>query len=183
MRDSVIRFLSNVRPAELYNESTLQMELGMFLRQQHPELKIHLERPITHFGKQPQDTKKEIDVSILDADGRPLAAIELKMPQNGKVPETMFEYCEDIRFCEALVQVGFQTAFAVILTDDHLFWEGHKQDGIYSHFRATTLITKTIFKPTGEGKNVTSTDINGSYLVNWHKGHGASRFAIIEIFA
>jgi|GEM_PF-3402321 len=53
-------FLAFAVESELtfYNECTLQMELALFIRQRHPNLRVHLERPITDFGMRQMGEKK-----------------------------------------------------------------------------------------------------------------------------
>jgi len=181
MRDHIHNFVRYAvdKSLSFYNENTLQMELALFLRLQRPELSIHLERPITDFGARESGGKKEIDISVLDPDSRPLFAIEIKMPNNGRVPESMFDYCRDIRFCESLVSVGFKSAYAFILTRDRAFRSGREIVGIYKHFRAGVPVTGTIRKPTGaRDKEVT---LCGTYSIEWHTNYAGFAYAITEI--
>ena len=136
---------------KFYNESTLQMELALFLRHKHATLKIELERPITSFGVAPEtEGKKEIDICITDPNENRLAAIEIKMPLNGRVPESMFDFCRDVRFCEWLVMSGgFKSAYALILAPKKAFREGRETERIYSFFRNAGPLTGKIEKPTG----------------------------------
>src|SRR5579863_9341110 len=86
---------------EVYNEFSLQHELGLFLRCQATLGKVQFERNVSHFSfnRQQMFTKKEIDLSILDSQtSRPLIAIELKYPRNGQYPEQMFSFCKDVCF-------------------------------------------------------------------------------------
>lgn len=165
----------------LYNEKTLQMELAIFLRHQRPELSIHLECPITHFGQRVDGSKKEIDISIVDATRSPLSAIEVKMPINGRVPESMFDYCKDIRFCEMLVGVGFKSAYAFILAPDRTFRKGREKDRIYSYFREGEPLVGTIVKPTGARDE--RVVLSGTHRIEWHEAYNGLVYAITEIIS
>jgi hypothetical protein len=94
---------------EIYNEFSLQHELGCFLRSCiPPPLKIQFERPVEFF--QPCGSayeKKEIDISVFSPDRSSRVALELKFPRNGQYPEQMFSSCCDLLFLEQLVSGGF----------------------------------------------------------------------------
>ena len=80
---------------EIYNEFSLQHELGIFLRNSLPEYKVQFERNISFFGIS-GTIKKEIDIVIYNDNEK--HAIELKYPVNGQYPETMFSFIKDIIF-------------------------------------------------------------------------------------
>ena len=117
---------------EIYNESSLQHELGIFLRNRLQNMKIQFERNVSYFRLSNINfVKKEIDISVFEIKDNTIfleAAIELKYPRNGQYPEQMFSFCKDIQFAEQLKQAGFQNAFVVIFADDHLFYEGNEVD-------------------------------------------------------
>ena len=147
---------------EVYNEFSLQHELGIYLRKILPNFKIQFERNVKYFGI--SDTvKHEMDIVIFNDVER--YAIELKFPRNGQYPETMFAFVKDIAFMEQLVDKGFNATYCVTLVDNKNFYSGLKKDGIYSFFRADMPITNTIVKPTGR-KNI-SYKINGNYAISW----------------
>ena len=180
MRSSIEAFLQHAHESNIafYNECTLQMELGMYLRQTFPDLRVTLERPITSFGLREPGAKKEIDIAVTDENDQPHTAIEIKMPLNGRVPLSMFDYCEDIQFCECLCRVGFRSAFALIYTPDRDFWQGRFTTGIYSYFRARAPITGIIPMPTQPRDR--SVRIDGSYLVSWRHHLAPYGYAITE---
>jgi hypothetical protein len=95
---------------EIYNEFSLQHELGCFLRASIPAPpKVHFERSVEFFEPRGADQyeKKEIDIAVFTPDQRHRVAIELKYPRNGQYPEQMFSACRDIVFLEQLVAGGF----------------------------------------------------------------------------
>lgn len=147
---------------EIYNEFSLQHELGIFLRNSLPEYKVQFERNISFFGIS-GTIKKEIDIVIYNDNEK--HAIELKYPVNGQYPETMFSFIKDIKFMEQLKENGFNSTYAVTLVDDHNFYEGTKVDGIYAYFRNRKIINGLISKPTG--KKDESFTVNGSYNISW----------------
>lgn len=163
-----------------YNEGCLQIEMVIYFRSRLPQFHFQVERPITDFRKhRPVRMKKEIDICVIDNDGKKHAIIELKYPKNGKIPETMYDFCKDIEFCEFGVGAGFSKAYAILLTEDKGFWEGNKKDGIYKYFRGTEPINGQIDKPTGNQK--TTALISGNYTVEWANAHTSHRYTAIEI--
>ena len=159
---------------EIYNEFSLQHELGVFLR------KVQFERNVSHFKLQKYALeKKEIDIAITsEASGERLSAIELKYPRNGQVPESMFSFCKDIAFLEQLVSSGFRSAYFLALADDPLFYSG-SCNGIYGYFRGGNPITGQITKPTGtKDKQI---NITGTYTASWLPVSGRTKFCLVRI--
>jgi len=122
----IMGFAEKVRigAIEIYNEFSLQHELGVYLRNNLDECKVQFERNVSYFDMAKADfEKKEIDIAITSkASGDYLSAIELKFPRNGQVPESMFSFCKDIAFLEQLVTSGFQSAYFLAFADHPLFW-------------------------------------------------------------
>ncbi len=104
--DNILKFLYEIQEdnIEIYNEFSLQHELGIFLRNTlNDDLKIQFERNVEFFFKSKNGfTKKEIDISIYNKDFLNKFSIELKFPRNGQYPEQMFNICKDIKFLEEL---------------------------------------------------------------------------------
>ena len=166
---------------EIYNEFSLQHELGIHLRTKRPDLRIQFERNVSFFfsGKH-IFTKREIDISAFSDAPRKLSfAVELKYPRNGQHPEQMFSFCKDIAFAEELVTAGFPLGGFVVFADDHLFYEGTKE-GIYSFFRGGSPLHGRVTKPTG--KKDECVDIAGSYAIEWHTVRGPLKYAVVEIW-
>ncbi|MCW5675375.1 MAG: hypothetical protein KIT15_12430 [Xanthobacteraceae bacterium] len=164
---------------EIYNEFSLQHELGLYLRYAKPEWKIRFERNVSSFfGTGSHFTKREIDISISTADGKLVYAIELKFPRNGQYPEQMFGFCKDIAFAEELHQAGFQNAAFIVFADDPLFYSG-TVDGIYQYFRSLNVLTGRVEKPTG--KRDQEVVLRGAYHVQWRPVVGQLMYAVVEI--
>ena len=108
---------------EIYNEFSLQHELGVYLRSNLEQCRVQFERNVSHFHLAKSGfEKKEIDIAITyTPSGDPLSAIELKYPRNGQVPESMFSFCKDIAFLEQLVSSGFKSAYFLAVADDRRF--------------------------------------------------------------
>lgn len=183
----------------VYNEISLQLELGLYLRQNG--YTVRFERNI---GEYVDDTsnfvKKEIDIvaykkgeNELEADKgenelkAEKIAIELKFSRNGEYPEQMFSFVKDIMFMEQVKKSvgGFSKTFVVVLVDDKNFYENNKRQpvpyGIYSYFRSdkkkVCIPANTIIKkPTGKiinkptGKKVQSiSGLNNQYKSTWEQ--------------
>ena len=168
------------RQIEIYNEFSLQHELGLYLRNYFlGKLKVQFERNVSYF-ELPKLEKREIDIAITPTDSKePLCAIELKYPRNGQVPETMFSFCKDIAFLEQLVSSGFQSAYFLAFAEDPLFYSG-KGERIYEFFRSGKPITSKINKPTGPDKDACVT-INGSYTAEWNPVYNKVKYCLIQI--
>ena len=153
---------------EVYNEFSLQHELGIFLRESLNGYKVQFERNVSFFGINSKETvKKEIDISIFDERMKKKYAIELKYPNNGRHPETMFDFVKDVKFMEQLKELGFNESYCMCLVTDKLFYSGDDNDGIYAYFRNGKDIQGTIMKPTGKGKGVVKLEIDGKYKAEW----------------
>jgi hypothetical protein len=180
----VAPFIEAVRDGvvEIYNEISLQHELGIFLRCNHKKSLVQFERNIKHFFPTiaaDAFTKREIDIAIYTAEPRALEwAIELKYPRNGQHPEQMFSFCKDVAFAEELAMAGFRRAGLVIFAEDDLFWRGPTQ-GIYGYFRSKNPLNGVVRKPTG-AKNE-EVCIRGRYPVDWKPVVGSLMYAIIEV--
>lgn len=149
---------------EIYNEFSLQHELGIYLRSNMPNKKIQFEKNVKEFFGNKDFEKKEIDISIID-NNKLETAIELKFPRNGQVPESMFSFCKDICFLEQLKKRGCKNAYFIALVDSHLFYEGNKE-GIYRFFRdEKSVINGIIKKPTGA--SLKTIEIKGQYIAKW----------------
>ncbi len=173
----VTEFLALVGRAEVevYNEFSLQHELGFYLRKCCTDgTRGNFERPVSYFGFPAANfTKREIDICLLSPDKKPRVAVELKFPRQGQHPEQMFAACQDIAFLEELVAAGFEAGLFVMLVDDELFYGGRDQVGIYRFFRGGLPINGRIVRPTGQRDSWVQ--VRGSYSVRWdHLGNGIS---------
>jgi len=181
IRDSLEIFCRAVSSGQIdiYNEFSLQHELGIYLRSLFPKFKIQFERNVDFFGFRKQlFLKKEIDISVINNSNELTFAIELKYPRNGQYPEQMFKFCEDIKFLEQLKAAGTEKAFLIILFDDNLFYNGNS-GGIYDYFRKGSVLTGDIRKPTGKKDKVVN--IKGRYTISWKPNNGILKYSIIEI--
>ena len=165
---------------EIYNEFSLQHELGVFLRGTLADHRVQFERNVAFFFSSTQSfTKREIDISIFSPDKSELTyAIELKYPRNGQYPEQMFSFCKDIAFAEELHNAGFCATGLVVFADDRLFYSG-PSEGIYGYFRGGRTIQGRIKKPTG--RKDAETWVRGSYSVKWNPVLDALKYAVIEV--
>lgn len=184
MFDIIDKFVEKVRQrkVEIYNEYSLQHELGFMIRQYFPNKKVQFERNISYFfGKSAQTSsfiKKEIDIAVFSEDKSELQyAIELKYPRNGQHPEQMFSFCKDIVFAEQMKEAGFERALLIILAEDPLFYRGN-EDGIYGFFRGNKQLTGTIQKPTG--KRDEWVRIKGSYQIKWNDISKTLKYSIVD---
>ena len=160
----------------VYNEFSLQFELGCFLRSK--EYTVRFERNVSAYlpkGNDNQFIKKEIDIVAFKGSDEMKAekiAIELKFPRNAQYPEQMFSFIKDIKFMEQVGGIqGFAETYVLCLVDNHNFYKYQpNQSGIYNYFRIPgekiSIPGNTpISKPTGK-KNKTIT-LSNSYSTDW----------------
>lgn len=170
-------FIDKIRTGEVevYNEFSLQHELGICLRNALPNYKVEFERNVSFFNIS-NTIKKEIDIVIRNNENR--FAIELKYPLNGQYPEQMYSFIKDIRFMEELKENGFDNTYCLTLVKDKNFYCGNKKDDIYAFFRAGKTINGTIKKPTG--KKSESINLSKEYFISWEQCNNM-KYYIIKI--
>ncbi len=167
---------------EIYNEFSLQHEVGCYIRSVLPaKFRVQFERPIDFFGIEHRTIeKKETDIVVFSTDQREKSAIELKFPRNGQYPEQMFKACQDIRFLEQLCDAGFKQGLFIMVADDDGFYRAKAQnDGIYRFFRSGQLLHGSIRKPTGRKDHVLN--IRGTYQITWVPIRGKFKYAVVLV--
>ena len=154
--------ITNIDDGDIYNEFSLQHELGIFLRKKFEKegFKIQFEKNIEYFGGN-GFVKSEMDIVVFNGIDQKSEkyAIELKFPTNGAVPKRMYQFVEDIKFMEEVkFRAGFNKTYCLTLVSDLAkgdgkakgdgFWkEKNKNDGIYQYFRGgspTPILGKVI---------------------------------------
>lgn len=188
MKNLIQKFLTTKVSADtIYNEFSLQHELGIFLRENLQNQKVEFERNISFFDFTKDDfVKKEIDICVYDTN-KNLCAIELKFPRNGQYPEQMFSFCKDIKFLEQL-KSKFEKCYFLLIADDKNFYSSqNKKDGIYKYFRTYNLkdiptLAGHLAKPT---KNSSSKEfsLSGNYKIVWENIPNMEnwRYCLLEI--
>lgn len=149
--ETKLPLLLNPEDCYIYNEFSLQHELGIHLRNQLEEqgYKIQFERNIddinnqyfkTHFAKTP--IKKEMDIYIRH--GNDHYAIELKFPlkEQGAREAHMYHFIEDIIFMKQAKNMGFKETFVLTLVDDPGYYKQYDTDckEVYEIFRQPSIL-------------------------------------------
>lgn len=174
-------FVVECDSVELYNEFSLQHELGIFLRNKLPGYKVQFERNVSFFIKETDTIKKEIDISIFNEDKSEKYAIELKHPLNGQYPEQMYSFVKDVKFMEELKERGFDRTAAVALVSNRPFYEGRSNSGIYKYFRDEYAVYGKIFKPTGSLKGKDYIFLNDRYEFSWETVYNTTKYYAIVV--
>lgn len=162
---------------EIYNEFSLQHELGIYLRTELPQYKVQFERNVNYFinDKNLKTVKHEIDIAVFNEKEK--YAIELKYPRQGQYPVRMFKFVEDIKFMEELKEAGFNKTYVIAIVDKKQgrnFYSNStsKNGGIYSYFRSdgNVLLNGSVSYPClGKKANTGPLQINGSYKIQWEQ--------------
>ncbi|MBF0520573.1 MAG: hypothetical protein HQK92_12730 [Nitrospirae bacterium] len=170
---------------EVYNEFSLQHELGIYLREHVIGHKVQFERNVVYFNCTYENfEKKEIDISIFNEGMQDKYAIELKFPRNGQHPVQMYSSCVDICFLEQLVfHCGFTKCYFLMLVDDPLFYSNDNIDtsGIYAYFRNGKELSGSISKPIKNLKG--KLKLQNSYYIKWYKlkDDDVRRYALVIV--
>lgn len=162
----------------VYNEFSLQFELGYFLRSKG--YSVRFERNISSYISPVKATyfiKHEIDIVAFKGQDEMNAekiAIELKFPRNGQVPEQMFSFIKDIRFMEQVGAIqGFTKTYVLCLVDSPNFYKHEpNQSVIYNYFRnqndsISIPGNASISKPTGDKNKYIK--LSNAYKTTWLK--------------
>ena len=119
--------ITNIDDGDIYNEFSLQYELGIFLRDclRPMGYKVQFERNVEFFGGNKKEfIKKEMDIVVFNDDKSEKYAIELKFPPNGCYEKRMHHFVKDIQFMEEVVQskekegLGFTQTYCLTLISD-----------------------------------------------------------------
>lgn len=140
---SVLKSLQekDVNRKYIYNEISLQHELGIALRDKLSENYIvQFERNITSFteisnlskeDKKDIFKKSEIDIVIVNIkNSKERYAIELKYhkKEDGRIPNTMYDCIKDMYFSKALVnKLNFCYSVCVTISEDKLFYSNDEK--------------------------------------------------------
>lgn len=130
----------------IYNEISLQHELGKFLEKELGEdYKVFYEKSMyNHNEKTEEWVKKEADLVIIRKDQKEKYAIELKFSkgENARTPETLFDYIKDIRFMEVVkAKKGYTNVYNFMIANSQKYYkyelnnEKDKKYDIYKMFR------------------------------------------------
>jgi len=109
----------------IYNEISLQHELGEFLRNRlDGQYKIFFEKNI-YDDKKEDWVKKEVDIILIN-ENKEKYAIELKFSKgkNARTPENMYDFIKDIKFMEQVMhKKEFIDAYNLIIVDSHKYYD------------------------------------------------------------
>lgn len=189
LKNMIDDFLKNFPKDDIYNEFSLQHELGIYLRNRlkGTQYKVQFERNSRDFFEKDTEVKHEIDIVVISRDKKEkFAAIELKYPKNGRYPEEMFDFCKDICFMEEVRCGGFKHAYCLTYVEDHNYFDadrkGSLKTGIYAYFRANALLPpinqNIVNKPTG--KPCKPLKFKGHYTIKWEPC-GKGKYYFLEV--
>lgn len=159
----VLNMLKNEEEPYIYNEISLQNELGLKLREKfknNKKIRVFFEKNVKSCYKDKEymkkKVKKEIDLFICngskDTEGKKEAyAIELKFVkgENNRVPENLYDFVKDMRFMEQVkdienesenkenIKYKIVTTYSLVVVDNEIYTrKKHEgQNGIYKFFR------------------------------------------------
>ena len=177
---TIKKFVEGVKRGqiEIYNEFSLQHELGILIRSEFPDHKVEFGRNVSYFFRTGKFVKKEIDLAVFSPDKSILHhAIQLRFPRSMQYLRQMFGFCEDILFLEQLKKSGFKQASLIIFTNDPLFYSGDA-DGLCASFREKKRLQGSVPRPTGT--KIDTIELSGSYEVQWITVFSGLKYTVIE---
>lgn len=158
MKQDLQNFINQIDPNHIYNEYSLQFELGCFLRKNGYD--VYFEKNVRDYNINKANTyKSEIDLVV--EKGNKKYAIELKYPKNGQYPEEMYQFIRDIAFTQQLLGNNnnkvFEKTYCLTVTNQKGFIYGSagrtpRTQAIYQCFRNNLQIkidNKSYGNPTG----------------------------------
>ena len=155
------------------SEFTFQFRLCRFIESLNKDYDIELESSIERYGLS-NLSKKEIDIDIIDTDNNRIA-IEIKyIRDSGSHNIGMFDYCEDIKFLEEIVEKNFNQGIAIIFTTIDKLYTPPKKSlkpknsenlALYSAFRIHKLLQGELKIKTGKMNR--SLILNKQYSLKW----------------
>ncbi len=166
--DFIHSFFANVPDAcgSIYNERSLQLELAHAFR--IAGFGVQFERPILALRPIGSTKKPKHNLDLLISRDGQSAAIELKVPLNGRHPETMYDFCADVEFVESIIADGkAEHGYCLMVTNDKAFWDDSGRGStIHDFFRKPgSVLNGIIHKPTGNDKGIEAVVMSGSYHV------------------
>lgn len=178
----------------IYNEFSLQHELGFYLREELKSSKVEFERNVKFFSDNQDENflkkfvKKEMDIVAYKGNSKNLEkyAIELKYPTNGAYPRRMFQFVKDIKFMEQVKdELGFTKTYCLTLISDlqkgiPFRYCSRKNEGeIYHYFRNNKEIHGKITNPL----NISEVhDIKRKFSIEWQRiNHTNFWYYLLEI--
>lgn len=184
IRQFIEKMLSRKAKEEnIYNEFSLQHELGIYLRRALPgNYKVQFERNIADIlGLDSEKEKKrfvkhEIDIYIFNKNKvKERYAVELKYPTNGQTPNQLYMFCKDFSFMEQVKKAGFSKTYVLTLVNDDKqgisYYSGNgknkKTKQMYKRFRDGGVIHGTIKYPLKNTKGNTPLKVIGKYETKW----------------
>ncbi len=167
--NDIQNFFNQIKPGDLYNEASVQYELGCYLRGALSNSKIHFERNISYLNiKKGCLPKSEMD--LLVEQNSQFWVIEIKAPLNQAKarPVTVFEWIEDLKFLEKLKSKGY-SGFSIFITDQQGYKLGSKKTG-----KLLTDIRAGVIHGTYKRKSTSTVpkdkiSLSQTYNINWFK--------------
>jgi len=128
----------------IYNEISLQIELGIFLKQNLKNYIVEFERNVNIFSNEnisANCVKHEIDIVVYDINKKEKCAIELKYPRKKAYSKRMSLFLKDINFIEELkekfhFQGGFVLSFVDTSTEKGFYKGKYKMNSNEAIFRS-----------------------------------------------
>jgi len=156
--------------SEITNERALQLELAYYFRT--AGVGVQFEKYFDAARLPGSTCKPKVNLDLFLTKEKKRIGIEIKVPLNGKHPETLYDFCADIEFIEALLRVSvIEKGYCVLLTNDPVFWKDTGRGSpIHNCFRCHgNTLSGPVNKPTGQKD--TAVVLSGRYIpsVKWQK--------------
>lgn len=174
----------------IYNEFSLQHELGIFLRfkLESQGFKVKFEKNVDEFKESEKKdfVKKEMDLVVLNKSKNEKFAVELKFPTNGAHSKRMYDFIKDIKFMEQVkYDLNFTKTFCLCVVNSEKKGDGFRlgkvcSNDIFKYFRGSKPSKiKELIKMSKKNK---SFDIKDEHQIEWiHVGESNFWYYLIDI--
>ena len=174
--------LAKQRPV-FHSEADFQHSLAWVIREQHAEIEVRLEYPVTL-----DDKRRHVDIRVQDADGPKVVELkywtrevslvvcdeQYQLREHGAQPLFRYDFWKDVARIERLTKRDWVCGYAVALTNEHTYWNEGQADSIDATFRTHEghgVRGKLAWGPnagTGTTKGREEPiELSGSYVTRW----------------
>lgn len=158
---------------EVYNEATMQYELGLYLRKELPEeYNVQFEKNVMFLGADnSQCIKKDVDILVYTENLKEIYAIQVKCPTSDDILQKLYSILKDVKFLEQLRNCGITKGYSLNLISEKDYYINFPSKDIKQIFSKEKMIH-------GDINNIS---IEGEYIINWVNLNPNLKYFYIEV--